>query len=67
MVSDHPAKFGGHRHWSSGDINIPANTVILPRIWDVASVTYASTIITRSKVHGKSCSHTQNFRLIERL
>ena len=38
MVSHHPGKFCGHRHCSSGDINIPANTVILPQMWDVAAV-----------------------------
>ena len=30
MVSQHPAKCGGHRH--HGD-NIPANMVILPQMW----------------------------------
>ena len=34
VVSHHPAKFGGHRHCDSGDINIPANTVIFLQMRD---------------------------------
>ena len=39
MVSHHSAKSGDHRRCDSGDINIPANTVGLPQIQDVSSVT----------------------------
>ena len=31
MVSHHPAKFDGHRHCGSGNMNIPANTILLQR------------------------------------
>ena len=31
MVSHYPAKFDGHRHCGSGNMNIPANTILLQR------------------------------------
>ena len=39
MVSHHPTKFEDHKHYNSGDIKIPANTLNLPQMGDVASVT----------------------------
>ena len=39
MVSYHPARFGGNRHCGSGDINTPANIVILAQMQDVIVVT----------------------------
>ena len=38
-MSYHSAKFSGHRHYTSGDINIPVSMVNLPQMWDLASVT----------------------------
>ena len=35
IVSHHPAKFDGHRQCGSGDIDVPANLVILLQIWDI--------------------------------
>ena len=34
------AKFGGHRHCGSGDIDIPANTIILPQARDIRDYIY---------------------------
>ena len=57
-MSQHPAKFGGHRHCGSGDINIPANTVILPQMRDIRYRIYLLTfaIIIFCKPHGMLCA-----------
>ena len=54
MEIHHPAKFGGHRHCDSGDMNILANTVILLQMWDIRDCIglLTSAIIIFSKTHG---------------
>ena len=56
MVSHQPAKFGGHRHGGSGDINIPGNMTIFHHYFHH----YYSIF---PKTHGMPCSHTWDFRL----
>ena len=57
MVSHYPAKFDGYRHSGSGDINILANTVLLPQTQNTRSCICRSiSVITLSKAHGMSCS-----------
>ena len=48
------AKFGGHRHCSRGDMDILANTVILPQIPDIRGCIcpVTSTTIIFSKAYG---------------
>ena len=56
MFYRHPAMFSGHRHYDSGDMNIPANTVILPQMWDIRDgiCPPISAIIIFSRAHGMS-------------
>ena len=58
IVSHHPAKFGGHRHCGSGDVNIPANTVIFFQMQDIRDCIYllTSAITILSKVQSMSCA-----------
>ena len=58
VLNHHPGKFAGHRHCGSRDINIPANTLILPQIRDIRyriwPLTFA--IIIFCKAHDMSCA-----------
>ena len=54
IVSHHPAKFGGHRHCGSGNINLPANTVILSQMRDICIYPLTSAIFIFCKAHGMS-------------
>ena len=58
MVVHYPAKLGDHRHCGSGDMNILANTLILPQMRDIRDCIcwLTSTIIIFSKSHGMSCA-----------
>ena len=66
IVSHQPTKFGGHRHCASGDINIPANTVILLQMQDIRYCVcpHTSAIFIFCKVHRMSCAtHVSNNKL----
>ena len=67
IVSHHPNKTGGHRHWGSGDIKTPANTVILRDIRDcICPLT--SVIVIFYKVDDMSCAaHVSNKNLMNNL
>ena len=56
MVNHHPAKFGGHRDFGSGDMFL-----VVEEQDSTCLLTSAITTTT----HGMSCSHTRNFRLKE--
>ena len=58
LINHHPGKFAGHRHCSSRDINIPANTLILPQMWDIRYCIWPLTfaIIIFCKAHDMSCA-----------
>ena len=58
MVSHNLSKFGGHRHSGSGHMNILANMVILPKMWDVRDCIrlLTSTIVIFSKARCMLCA-----------
>ena len=54
MVSHHPARFGGHRYYGSGDMMFA--------VVEEQDSRLDPPLLFISKVYGMPCSHTQNFR-----
>ena len=65
----HPTKFGGHRHCGSGDINIPANTVILLQMWDIRCYicSLTSAVITFCKARPSCVTPILNSKLMNNI
>ena len=55
MVSYHPAKFDGHRHWVSGDM------FLVVEEQDSSGSHLNLPLLFITKAHGMLCSHTRNF------
>ena len=62
IVSPHSDKCGDHEHHGSGNINIPANIVILPSIRDIRYCIVTSAIIIFSKSHCMSYTSNNSLR-----
>ena len=57
MVSQDPAKFGGHRHCGSRDMML-----LLAEGQDLTCLHFNPLLLSISKAHGMPDSHTQNVR-----
>ena len=63
MVSHYPAKFDGYRHSGSGDINILANTVLLPQTQNTRNcICRSASVITLSKAHACHVPHASRIK-----
>ena len=67
MVSHHPAKFNGHRHCDSEDINSPENVINLSQMRDCNACLLTPAILIYFKAHDLSSSGTQSIRLMKHL
>ena len=59
MVSHHPAKFGGHRHFGSGDMMFLV--VLAGGGQDSTCPRFNPSLLFISKEYDMPCSHTTNF------